>query len=145
MIYMLNVPATVSVTGRFLVCGPFKSRLGPVGAAADVGAASWLAVAFRAEMLEGCCYVSSLSLHPCPSLSFSLSPPPSFSLLLARIPLNNPHLGQTGWEAIQRSAPLCRLRRGSGRKTSIFNAGGKRDIFWQNRKIKIYLKIFFFG
>lgn len=81
---MLNVPATVSVAGRFLVCGPFKSRLGPVGAAADGGAASWLAVAFRAEMLEGCCYVSSLSSIPASrSLSLFLSLSPSLLLPLA--------------------------------------------------------------
>lgn len=47
------------------------------------------------------------------SLSFSLALYRSLtiSLLLAHIPLNNPHLGQAGWEAIQCSAPLCRLRK----------------------------------
>lgn len=93
--------------------------LSPVGAAAaaDGGAASWLAVAVRAEVLEGCCYISPPP-HPLrpfllPSLSFSLALYLSLtiSLLLAHIPLNNPHLGQAGWEAIQCSAPLCRLRK----------------------------------
>ena len=53
-----------------------------------------------------------LSLSLSPSLSLSLS----ISLLLARIPLNNPHLGQADWEAIQRSAPLCRLRKETERE-----------------------------
>lgn len=79
------------------------------------------------------------------SLVLSLCPPPFFSLLLARIPLNNPHLGQTGGEAIQCSAPLCRLRRGSGRKTTIFNAGGNVTFFDRTERSRFTWRFFFFG
>lgn len=38
--FLILNAALVMWQGRFLVCVPFKSRLGPVGAAADGGAAS---------------------------------------------------------------------------------------------------------
>ncbi len=101
-------PFGLCVLADFQVRWPFKSShwssQSCVGAAADGCAVSWLAVAVRAEVLEGCCYAS-----PSLSLSLSLSLPPSLSLSLACIPPYNPHLGQAGWESIQCSAPLCRL------------------------------------
>lgn len=120
--------------------------LSPVGAAAaaDGGAASWLAVAVRAEVLEGCCYISPPP-HPLrpfllPSLSFSLALYLSLtiSLLLAHIPLNNPHLGQAGWEAIQCSAPLCRLRKETESERQRFSTQEEKKEPWdfdKNRKI----------
>lgn len=110
------------------IAGPLRAAseaLSRVGAAADGSAASWLAVAVRAELLEGCCYASfSPHLPRCLPLSLITS------LLLAHIPLNNPHLGQAGWEAIQCSAPLCRLRKETESKRQRFSTQeGKRDIF----------------
>lgn len=107
---------------RRCVAGPLSAAsepLSPVGAAADGNAGSWLAVAVRTELLEGCCYVSFPSPLPgcCSPLSFSLTSLP----LLARIPLNNPHLGQADWEATQRSAPLCSLRKETERKRQRFS------------------------
>ena len=76
----------------FYVAAPLRAAseaLSPVGAAAaDGSAASWLAVAVRAEVLEGCCYVSPPSSLPA-SLSLSLplylSRSPSPSCLLASL------------------------------------------------------------
>lgn len=116
-----------------------SEALSPVGAAAaDGSAASWLAVAVRAEVLEGCCYVS---LSPPPFLPLSLSRSRSLSLsislLLARIPLNNPHLGQAGWEAIQSSAPLCRLRKETERERQRFSTQEeKREILTEREDTK---------
>lgn len=122
---------------RFWCCGPFKSSYWSAQSC-------WCCCWWRRCKLIGCgcqgwgargmllhispptslpsCFSLSLSLSPYLALSRSLT----ISLLLAHIPLNNPHLGQAGWEAIQCSAPLCRLRKETERKTTIFNAGGKK-------------------
>lgn len=72
-----------AVRSFFYGAAPLRAAseaLSPVGAAAaDGSAASWLAVAVRAEVLEGCCYVSPPSSLPA-SLSLSLSLPDRASL-----------------------------------------------------------------
>lgn len=134
---------------RFSGCGPFKSSERSAQSCWCCCCCWWQ----RCQLIGCGCQgwgAGEMLLRISPPLPLSLSRSRclslSISLLLACIPLNNPHLGQAGWEAIQCSAPLCRLRKETERERQRFSTQEEnREILTDRGRYPEQKKIFICG